>query len=148
MVGGKSASCADHRVRCPGLVAMVNTPSTQETTNLDKKISGKGADEMADRLDLVVAASYKGAVGFGEVFDCEVRGVLEGAMDEPRLLLTVLAGDKEKLDFISKHLRPAEFEVGFRVNRRDEPYAMSPISGFVDKARTSWIIEFVREAKG
>ncbi len=104
-------------------------------------------NDISDQLILVVTASYKGAVGFGDIFDCEIRRVVVGTMDEPKIQLSILAGDRDKLRFISEHLHPAQIEIGFTVNRKGEPYSMSPISGFVDKAKTSWKIEFIREAK-
>jgi hypothetical protein len=104
-------------------------------------------NEDNDQLILIVTASYKGAVGFGEIFDCQIKRVLVGTMDEPRIRLSILASDKDKLMFISAHLHPAEIEIGFTVNRKGEPYSLSPISGFVDKSKTSWWIEFIRESK-
>lgn len=103
-------------------------------------------NDINERLILVVAASYKGAVGFGEIFDCEIRRVLAGTIDEPRIQLSILAGDRDKLEFILNHLSPEEIEIGFKFNRKDEPYSMSPISGFVDGSKTSWEIEYIREA--
>jgi len=100
-----------------------------------------------EQLILVVTASYMGAVGFGELFGCEISRVLAGTIDEFRLRLSILPSDKDTLKFISEHLHPDEIEIGFTVNRKDEPYSLSPISGFVDKSRTSWKIEFVREPK-
>jgi hypothetical protein len=99
------------------------------------------------QLILVVTASYLGAVGFGDLFDCEITRVVAGTMDEPRIQLSIVAGDKEKSRFISEHLAPAQLEIGFTVHQQGEPYSMAPISGFVDKSQTSWRIEFIREAK-
>jgi hypothetical protein len=99
----------------------------------------------ADHLALVVTVSYKGAVGFGDVFECEIRSVLSGSLKDPKILLTILANDKDKLSFISARLHPAEIEIGFTINRKGEPYSFAPISGFVDSSRTSWRLEYVRE---
>ena len=101
----------------------------------------------SDQLILVVAAYYKGAVGFGEIFDCEIKGLLAGTLDESKIHLSILAGDKDKLRFISEHLYPEEIEIGFVLHQRDEKYSMAPISGFVDRSKTSWKIQFMREAK-
>src|SRR5215208_3517244 len=103
-------------------------------------------NDTSDQLIVAVTASYKGAVGFGEIFDCKITRVLAGTIDEPRIRLSVLANDKDKLRFISAHLHPAEIEIGFTANQKDEPYSLSPISGFVDKSKTSWGIKFIREA--
>jgi hypothetical protein len=99
------------------------------------------------QLILAVTASYLGAVGFGDLFDCEIKRVVAGTMDEPRMQLSILAGEKDKLRFISEHVRPTQIEIGFTVHQKCEPYSMAPISGFVDRSQTSWKIEFMREAK-
>ena len=103
--------------------------------------------EIVTRLVLILAASYTGSVGYGDVFECQVKSVLAGSMSDAAIRLTILAGDKKNARFISSHLRPAEIEVGFKMVRKDEPYSTAPISGFVDKSRVSWEIEFVQEVK-
>src|ERR1700682_5850440 len=99
--------------------------------------------------ELIVActASYQGAVGFADVFDCEITRVLAGTIDEPRIHLAIAANDKEKSEFIAAHLRPAEIEIGFSMHQHDEPYDLPLVSGFVDRKKTSWRVEFIREAK-
>jgi hypothetical protein len=97
------------------------------------------------RLVAVVTASYKGAVGYGYVFQCRVSRVVSGALDEPTISLCILPSDKDDLQFIMDHVSPAEIEIGFRVHRKNEPYGLAPISGFVDKKKTSWRIAFIRE---
>ena len=104
-------------------------------------------NNMGGQLILVVTASYVGAVGYGEIFNCLIKRVVTGAIAEPRIVLTVLAGDVDNYKFITGHLQPAQIEIGFAFNQNDEPYSMAPISGFVDKSKTSWKIQFVREAK-
>lgn len=104
-------------------------------------------NEVISQLILVVTASYKGAVGFGDIFDCQIKRVLAGTMPEPRISLSILANDKENLKFVSTHLHPAEIEIGFKIIQKDEPYNFAPISGFVDKTKTSWGIEFIHEAR-
>jgi len=99
------------------------------------------------QLVVVVTASYSGAVGFGEIFDCEIKSVLTGTIDEHRIRLSILPSDKDKLDFISAHLHPMEIKIGFTVHRKGEPYSLSPISGFVDKSKTSWKIDFIGETR-
>ncbi len=100
--------------------------------------------ENVEKLVVKVTATYKGAVGFGEIFDCEILDVSVGSLNEPRFNLSILAGDKKNIDFINDHQQPAEIEIGFKINQKNEPYSMAPISGFVDKSRTSWVIEFMR----
>ena len=98
------------------------------------------------QLVLVVSASYNGAVGFGDLFDCEIERILTGIIGEPRIRLSILASDKDKLQFILAHLHPKKLKIGFTLHRRGEPYRLSPISGFVDGSNTSWRIDFVEEA--
>jgi hypothetical protein len=102
--------------------------------------------EILPQLVLLVAAAYTGTVGFGGVYTCQVRGVLVGTLTESSIRLTVLAKDKEKIGFLAAHTSPQEIELGFRMARRNEPYALMPITGFVDAGRTSWEIEYLREA--
>lgn len=98
------------------------------------------------QLVLCVTASYAGAVGFGEIFDCEILEVVVGEIDETRIRLSIVAGDKDKLNYLLAHLHPAQIKIGFTLHRKGEPYGMSPISGFVDKDKTSWKIDFIGDA--
>jgi len=103
---------------------------------------------VSEALPLVirVAATYSGQVGFGEVFTCHIRAVLTGRLAESVISLTVLAGDKEKIGFLTAHPSPQEIELGLAMGRRDEPYALAPITGFVDAERSSWEIRYMRAA--
>ena len=108
----------------------------------------KGDRAMSDaQLVLVVTATYAGAIGYGEVFRCRVRERLAGTLEDDELKLTVLAGDKDKIAFLTSHQHPEEIEIGFTMVRKDEPYRTAPISGFVDRANTSWEIAYLREAE-
>ncbi len=99
------------------------------------------------QLILVVTVSYNGAVGFGDLFDCEIERVLTGVINEPRIRISILASDKDTLQFILAHLHPKKLKIGFTLHKRGEPYKLSPISGFVDRSNTSWKIDFVEEAE-
>lgn len=101
---------------------------------------------MSEALPLVlrVAATYSGPVGFGHLFTCQIRTVLAGRLAESEISLTVLAGDKERIAFLAAHPSPEEIELGFTMGRRDEPYAVAPITGFVDAERSSWEISYMR----
>ena|SRR5690349_20234458 len=100
-----------------------------------------------DRLTLIVAASYAGAVGFADVFDCKVKRVINGAMTDAGTRLFVLANDRENLTFISDHLDPAEIEIGFKIIPDVKLDDIPPASGFVDSTGTYWGVESIREAK-
>jgi hypothetical protein len=108
----------------------------------------KGHRAMSDaQLVLVVTATYAGAIGYAEVFRCRVRERLVGTLEDGEIRLTVLAGDKDKIAFLTSHQHPQEIELGFTVVRKDEPYRTAPISGFVDQENTSWEIVYLREAE-
>jgi len=102
--------------------------------------------EIQPQLVLLVASDYSATVGFGDVYTCQVRDVFVGTLSESAIRLTVLAKDQEKTEFLSAHPSPQEIEVGFKMARRNEQYALAPITGFVDAGRTSWEIEYLREA--
>ena len=98
-------------------------------------------------LILIVTASYAGAIGYAEVYTCQVRARIAGNLEENEIRLTVLAGDKETIEFFSAHPPPQEIKLGFTVGKTGEPYRLAPISGFVDQDNTSWTIRYVREAQ-
>lgn len=107
-------------------------------------------DIMSENIvELIVIATvlYKGAVGFGDVFECHVTNVKSGKLDEEKINLTILASDKDKLKFFSNNLHPVKIEIEFKENKKNEPYGMVPISGFVDKSRTSWEITYFHKVK-
>ena len=99
-------------------------------------------------LVLVATASYAGAVGFAHVYDCRVRERVVGTLDEDRIRLTVLAGDKERIAFLAAHPPPQAIELGFTMLRQGEPYRSAPITGFVDQEHRSWEVTYMREARG
>jgi hypothetical protein len=135
VVDRQHATSTHCRVCAPSLVALGNE-------NRKRRVNDGNS-----QLVLVVTATYKGAVGYADVFDCAISRVVAGTLDERRVQLSILAGDRDTLRFISEHPHPAQLEIRFTVNRKGEPYAMSPVSGFVDKSRTSWKIESIREVK-
>jgi hypothetical protein len=100
------------------------------------------------QLVLVVTATYAGAIGYAEVSNCQVRERHVGTLDESEIRLTVLAGDKDKIAFLASHPHPQEIEIGFTMVRKDEPYRLAPISGFVDQDSTSWEIMYLRDSHG
>ena len=101
--------------------------------------------DLASPLVLIVAASYLGAVGYADVFTCQVRAVRAGRLDQATLQLTVLPADKEKLQFIVSHAAPTEIEITFQPLREGEPRPRAVITGFVDDQRNSWGVVSLRE---
>lgn len=99
-------------------------------------------------LTLVVSAFYAGAVGFGDIFDCQIRRVSAGITPDSTIQLSILPSDQAWLNMLLAHLAPAEVEIGFVAHQHGEPYEVMPISGFVDSTRTSWKIVFIHETHG
>ena len=99
-----------------------------------------------DQLTLMVTASLAGVIGYGNLYQCRVVKKIAGNLNEEAISVTILAGDHEKLAFMSAHLDPHELVIGFKKKRENEPYAMMPISGFVDKDKTSWEIDALMPA--
>ena len=103
--------------------------------------------EILPELVLVVTASYVGAVGYGDIYECQIRKVTAGTIIESRIRVSILASDKEKLSFLASHLYPTEIEIGFTIVKKGEAYHLAPISGFVDGDKTSWGIRYIREVQ-
>lgn len=103
-------------------------------------------NDNSKELLLIVTASPAGAVGYGELYNCEIREKVRGNIKEGRFRLSVLAGDREKLDFLAAHPHPQPIEIEFRLLRTGEPYRTMPINGFVDENNTSWEITHLRKA--
>jgi hypothetical protein len=99
------------------------------------------------KVVLIVTANYVGAIGYGEVYDCSVQKVVAGSIEQPTIPLTVLAADQETLQFVNAHLQPTWIEITFTLNQRNEPYSTAMITGFVDKSRTSWTLDSIREVR-
>lgn len=97
-------------------------------------------------LVLIVAASYAGAIGYAEVFNCQIRETSGGTLEESTVRLNILASDKDWIGFLFSHPHPQEIELAFTLGKTDEPYRSAPISGFVDRHNTSWKLMSVREA--
>ncbi len=102
-------------------------------------------EKKTEKLILRMTASFVSSIGYGNVYRCQVAEIISGKLDEKNINVTVLAGDKANLAFMSTHLDTVEFEMGCRKKNTNEPYSLMPISGFVDKNRTSWEIEYLKD---
>ena len=94
-------------------------------------------------LRVRVRPEFIGAVGFGDVYECRVVEVQEGGLEDASLKVTVLPADRELAALLTGR---RELELGFAKHKENEPYALTPISGFVDRNRISWRITDAREA--
>ena len=103
-------------------------------------------ENKTEKLVLTATASYVGVIGYANVYKCQIAKIISGDLDETEITITILAGDKEKEAFMSSQLATMVFEMGCNKRKTNEPYSRMPISGFVDKDRTSWEIEYLMEA--
>jgi hypothetical protein len=102
--------------------------------------------EMSDiHLILLVTATYAGAIGFADVFECRVQKLIAGNLQQDAIKLTILPSDKDRLQVLSAHPPPHEIEIGFAIAGKNEPYGVAPVSGFVDRAGTSWQVMYMHE---
>jgi hypothetical protein len=83
-------------------------------------------------------------VGYGEVFFCKVAHVKKGVLDDTTIRLVVLAANKELNQTLAK-AGQATIEAGFNKKKKNEPYGIMPINGFVDAGKTSWEIVFANK---
>ena len=104
-------------------------------------------NEALQELVLVVSASYFGAIGYGDIYRCQVEQRITGTLSENVINVTILASDKERNNFFRTHPSPVKIEISFTIARKGEPYSLAPISGFVDNDKTAWKIKYMREAK-
>jgi hypothetical protein len=102
----------------------------------------------ADALVITGTASLAGAVGYGDVYEFRIRSVLAGTVDESRIMITILAADRQYSSFIASHLDPVEIEIRFTRTGVDEPYRLAPITGFVDKDRNAWMVTSMQAVMG
>jgi hypothetical protein len=102
---------------------------------------------MADEPEQLVmrgTARYSMTVGYGHVYDFHIEEVIRGDFTEPRVRLTVLAGETDRLTFLANHRQPARLEGRFARGGPNQPYRTMPINGFVDAEMTAWEIQELR----
>lgn len=103
-----------------------------------KTFRDENMNDQNDRLILKLSVSYSATIGYGNAYKSKVIEVREGDLDQDEIILTVLTEDKESSDFVSEHLSPNEIVAAFTKLKGNVPYSMMPITGFVDKDKTSW----------
>lgn len=102
-------------------------------------------EKITDRILVKVTASFLSSIGYGFVYKCRVIEKTSGNLQQKDIRLTVLTNDKSKHDFLASHPEPEEFEMSCKRKKENEPYALMPITGFVDDNKTSWEVEYFRE---
>jgi hypothetical protein len=94
-------------------------------------------DQATNDLRIRATVAYRATVGYGDLYECRVDEVLEGSLLDSSLILSVLAADAD-LSALLASGGASGLELSFAMLRGDEPYAIAPITGFVDSRRTSW----------
>jgi hypothetical protein len=102
-------------------------------------------DQAATDLGIRAVVAYRATVGYGDLYECRVENVLEGSLVDSTITVSVLAADAELSALLMSH-GASGLELGFTRLRGGEPYAIAPISGFVDSQRTSWQITCARKS--
>lgn len=108
--------------------------------------SNSNNSDMNTESDLIIKikANTTISVAYAHAYKCELVEVIKGQLDMDIILITVLANDKENFDYFSKNLFPKVLELEFNKKNKNENYGIMPITGFVDKNRTSWELTSVK----
>jgi hypothetical protein len=113
---------------------------------MDQKYMSNQENNMkkkTDKLIMRTTMSFVTAIGYGLLFKCQIVKIISGKIDEKEITVTILAGDKANLNFISTHNNSVEFEIGFKKIETNVLYSWIPKSGFIDRDRTYWEIEYL-----
>jgi hypothetical protein len=116
--------------------------------NSETKNNSKEMKKKQNKLVMYINASFKGEVGFGEVYQCQIKENIIGDTGlQKDFTMTILDQDKTNSTFLSSRKDTMAFEAAFNRKNDNEPYLLMPISGFVDINKTSWEIEYLKEIK-
>ena len=98
--------------------------------------------ERPAELTLVAAATYNGAIGYAETFECEVKTVLRGSLTDKTIQM-ILMGDRNEIAFFDAHAGKGEIELDFAP--RATAAGFDPFTGFTDRGGRSWDLISFRE---
>jgi hypothetical protein len=102
----------------------------------------ENANNNADLIIKLTVIQPEMEVGFGYVYNCKINEIIKGSLPDTSLTITILANDKETNEkFMELYKTKNQIEIGFTKNKENEVYSMIPITGFVDKNKTSWKME-------
>lgn len=104
----------------------------------NKSSKDENMNDQNHRLTIKLSVSFSATIGYGNAYKSTVIKVQDGELNQDEIVLTVLAEDNENSEFISEHLAPKEIVAVFIKLQENVPYSMMPITGFVDKDKTSW----------
>lgn len=94
-----------------------------------------------DFIQLRLSIAPKGAIAYGYVFSCKVIEVLEGELSDSIITLVVLHNNTEVYNSLTQSLPPKTIDLSFEINSRNESISLLPLTGFVDKNKTSWLLD-------
>lgn len=100
-------------------------------------------NETAD-LVLRLTAERRAEIGYGTVYICDVKEVVQGTLPAGPVRMTMLASDRANEAFFEAHKPPAVMEVGFRKDHEHEPDPLALLTGFVDGNQTAWRLLYAR----
>ena len=117
--------------------------SCNTATNTDYKENNIIMQNMENKLRIKGKLSKNGAVGYGNTYMMDIDSVLDGVLEQDTIYIVVLSGDEIE-DYFESHLSPNSVEILFTKHEENVEYSMMPLTGFVDKNRTSWKIQQIK----
>ncbi|MCG8326461.1 MAG: hypothetical protein MI974_02190 [Chitinophagales bacterium] len=78
-------------------------------------------------------------VGYGSLYQCKITEVSDDNLKADSIKMTILSKDIKIRQFIEDN-NGRIFIGTFAKNKDHEPYAIMPITGFVDHNKTSWLL--------
>lgn len=108
--------------------------------------STQNDNNMSD-LRIKLKASFSGQIAYGDVFKCEVVEVIQGSLEDDSITITILSTDTNYSKILLERQSPEILEVSFIKQEENVKYSLLPITGMVDKNKTSWVIEEIKESK-
>ena len=113
------------------------------TTQQQESISSEQKDTSDLILELQVQP-YDMAVAYGNVYNCRVNKTVKGFVEDSLISIVILGTENAKDSvFYNVSVAKNKLEIGFKKHRKNEPYRMMPIDGFVDADNTSWKIVYI-----
>jgi hypothetical protein len=106
--------------------------------NSDSTKTIKFSQRIPAELILEVKVRETGAIGYAYCFSGEVLNVLEGKMEDKKLLITAM--DTLFYGMLSRAGENDVLKISFVFNKANEPYSTTFVTGFVDSEKNSWRI--------
>lgn len=96
--------------------------------------------QMSDSIDLELKfkPEFRGMIGYGSIFRCEVTGVATGEFPDEEFFMTVMYNDSTVQDQLNAGANGKELTATFVLHQKEVTQNRLPITGFVDKSKTAW----------